>query len=128
MPVSVCGNWLSRLLPGRTAYILANCLRRPVFRNSRAALTIFLLAVISITCAGKAPAQDRRVPASPAELLSYAPIVQPAVINVFATKAGQNRNPLMDDPKQTAVVRNLLLMIARRLPIIPHERLHRFSK
>ena len=47
-------------------------------------------------------AQDRRPPSSPAELrLSYAPIVQrvqPAVVNVFATKVVQNRNPLLDDP------------------------------
>ena len=46
--------------------------------------------------------QDRRVPASPAELkLSYAPIVQrvqPAVVNVYAAKVVQNRNPLLDDP------------------------------
>jgi Do/DeqQ family serine protease len=47
-------------------------------------------------------AQDRRVPSSPAELrLSYAPIVQrvqPAVVNVYAAKMVQNRNPLLDDP------------------------------
>jgi Do/DeqQ family serine protease len=46
-------------------------------------------------------AQDRRVPASAAELkLSYAPIVQrvqPAVVNVYAAKMVQ-RNPLLDDP------------------------------
>ncbi|WP_027520934.1 DegQ family serine endoprotease [Bradyrhizobium sp. Ec3.3] len=49
-----------------------------------------------------AVAQDRRVPSSPAELkLSYAPIVQrvqPAVVNVYAAKMVQNRNPLLDDP------------------------------
>ncbi|MGY3234031.1 Do/DeqQ family serine protease [Bradyrhizobium sp. USDA 4472] len=49
-----------------------------------------------------AAAQDRRVPSSPAELrLSYAPIVQrvqPAVVNVYAAKVVQNRNPLLDDP------------------------------
>ncbi|MFL6838799.1 MAG: trypsin-like peptidase domain-containing protein, partial [Bradyrhizobium sp.] len=49
-----------------------------------------------------ASAQDRRVPSSPAELrLSYAPIVQrvqPAVVNVYAAKMVQNRNPLLDDP------------------------------
>src|SRR6202165_1394957 len=49
-----------------------------------------------------AVAQDRRVPVSPAELrLSYAPIVQrvqPAVVNVYAAKVVQNRNPLLDDP------------------------------
>jgi Do/DeqQ family serine protease len=49
-----------------------------------------------------ARAQDRRVPASAAELrLSYAPIVQrvqPAVVNVYAAKVIQDRNPLLDDP------------------------------
>src|SRR6185295_4540442 len=49
-----------------------------------------------------AAAQDRRVPSSGAELrLSYAPIVQraqPAVVNVYAAKTVQNRNPLLDDP------------------------------
>ena len=52
--------------------------------------------------AAPALAQDRRVPASAAELrLSYAPIVQrvqPAVVNVYAAKMVQNRNPLLDDP------------------------------
>ena len=47
-------------------------------------------------------AQDRRVPASPAELrLSYAPIVQrvqPAVVNVYAAKMVQDHNPFLDDP------------------------------
>jgi Do/DeqQ family serine protease len=50
----------------------------------------------------QALSQDRRVPASPAELkLSYAPIVQrvqPAVVNVYAAKMVQNHNPLLDDP------------------------------
>ncbi|WP_375415276.1 DegQ family serine endoprotease [uncultured Bradyrhizobium sp.] len=50
----------------------------------------------------QASAQDRRVPNSPAEVkLSYAPIVQrvqPAVVNVYAAKVVQNRNPLLDDP------------------------------
>jgi Do/DeqQ family serine protease len=57
----------------------------PVFANVRAA-----------------QAQDRRVPSSAAELrLSYAPIVQrvqPAVVNVYAAKIVQNRNPFLDDP------------------------------
>jgi Do/DeqQ family serine protease len=47
-------------------------------------------------------AQDRRVPASPAELrLSYAPIVQrvqPAVVNVYAAKMVREHNPFLDDP------------------------------
>src|SRR6266513_2815467 len=50
----------------------------------------------------RAAAQDRRVPASPADIrLSYAPIVQrvqPAVVNVSAAKMVQDRNPLLDDP------------------------------
>src|ERR1700737_1296315 len=68
-----------------------------------------LASAIILLCAGAlagavdpAAAQDRRVPASSAELrLSYAPIVQrvqPAVVNVYAAKVVQNRNPLLDDP------------------------------
>ncbi|MBN9585868.1 MAG: serine protease [Afipia sp. 62-7] len=52
--------------------------------------------------AAPALAQDRVVPSSPAQVkLSYAPIVQrvqPAVVNVYAAKIVQNRNPLLDDP------------------------------
>jgi Do/DeqQ family serine protease len=73
-----------------------------MFRNFRAAAVAAVLAVVSITSAATTLAQDRRPPSSPAELrLSYAPIVQrvqPAVVNVFATKVVQNRNPLLDDP------------------------------
>jgi Do/DeqQ family serine protease len=64
------------------------------------------LAVLSISAAVSAPAfaqntlQDRRVPNSQAELqLSYAPIVQrvqPAVVNVFASKTVRTRNPLAE--------------------------------
>ena len=66
-------------------------------------LLIRSLAVICLSALAAAPAlaQDRRVPASAAELrLSYAPIVQrvqPAVVNVYAAKLMQ-RNPLLDDP------------------------------
>ena len=46
--------------------------------------------------------QERRVPGSVAELtLSYAPVVQrvaPAVVNVYAAKVVENRNPFFDDP------------------------------
>ena len=46
-------------------------------------------------------AQERRVP-NPGEIqLSYAPVVHrvaPAVVNVYAAKVVQNRNPLFDDP------------------------------
>src|SRR5271154_3502422 len=56
----------------------------------------------TLVMATAAMSQDRRVPASPTELkLSYAPIVQrvqPAVVNVYAAKMVQNRNPLLDDP------------------------------
>ena len=42
------------------------------------------------------------MPTSPGELkLSFAPIVQrttSAVVNVYAAKTVQNRNPLLDDP------------------------------
>lgn len=60
-------------------------------------------AILVMTAAtAQAVAQDRRVPASPADVkLSYAPIVQrvqPAVVNVYAAKTVQNRNPLLDDP------------------------------
>ncbi|GGI28442.1 DegQ family serine endoprotease [Bradyrhizobium guangdongense] len=70
--------------------------------------SISTAAVVTALCIGfsahfnPAAAQDRRVPSSPAELrLSYAPIVQrvqPAVVNVYAAKVVQNRNPLLDDP------------------------------
>src|SRR5712672_2860983 len=62
------------------------------------------LAVICLSAMAAMPAlaQDRRVPASPAEIkLSYAPIVQrvqPAVVNVYAAKVVQNRNPLLEHP------------------------------
>jgi Do/DeqQ family serine protease len=57
---------------------------------------------IAVFSSGSAQAQDRRLPVSATELkLSYAPIVQrvqPAVVNVYAAKLVQNRNPLLDDP------------------------------
>ncbi|MES2752298.1 MAG: DegQ family serine endoprotease [Pseudomonadota bacterium] len=63
------------------------------------ALTALL---ISSAVAAPALAQDRFVPTSPNQLrMSYAPIVQrvqPAVVNVYAAKTVQNRNPLLEDP------------------------------
>jgi Do/DeqQ family serine protease len=63
------------------------------------------LAASAFTLVGlvaPAAAQERRVPASPAEVtLSYAPVVRlvtPAVVNVYAAKVVENRNPLFDDP------------------------------
>jgi Do/DeqQ family serine protease len=61
-----------------------------------------LTALLVLLAAAPALAQDRRVPSSAAEVkLSYASIVQrvqPAVVNVYAAKVVQNRNPLLDDP------------------------------
>ncbi|MGC2776677.1 MAG: DegQ family serine endoprotease [Bradyrhizobium sp.] len=62
----------------------------------------FALLLLSLLAVSAAAAQDRRVPQSQADLrLSYAPIVQrvqPAVVNVYAAKMVQNRNPFLDDP------------------------------
>ncbi|HET7192047.1 MAG TPA: DegQ family serine endoprotease [Pseudolabrys sp.] len=62
-------------------------------------LIIALIAAAAL--ARPAVAQERRLP-TPSELrLSYAPVVQhvaPAVVNVYAAKVVQNRNPLLDDP------------------------------
>ena len=67
---------------------------RPIRAAASAALVILFLH--------PALAQERRVPSSTAELrLSYAPIVQrvqPAVVNVYAAKMVQNKNPLLEDP------------------------------
>ncbi|MBI4274397.1 MAG: serine protease, partial [Rhizobiales bacterium] len=68
----------------------------PSHRRLLAAL-VLLAASVSV-----ASAQDRRVPTTPNELrLSYAPVVQrvaPAVVNVYAARVVENRNPLLDDP------------------------------
>jgi Do/DeqQ family serine protease len=49
-----------------------------------------------------ASAQERRVPSGPAEVqLSFAPVVRrvaPAVVNVYAARVVENRNPFMNDP------------------------------
>ena len=66
------------------------------------AVRIFTAVVLCLAASVPASAQERRLPSSPAELrLSYAPIVQhvqPAVVNVYAAKVVQNRNPLLEDP------------------------------
>ncbi|HYW62639.1 MAG TPA: DegQ family serine endoprotease [Bradyrhizobium sp.] len=65
-------------------------------------LRISTAILVMMALPGASPAQERRVPASAADVrLSYAPIVQrvtPAVVNVYAAKVIQNRNPLLDDP------------------------------
>ncbi len=62
-----------------------------------AALTLSIAVLLQ-----PAAAQDRRVPSSPAELqLSFAPVVQrvaPAVVNVYAARVVENRNPFLNDP------------------------------
>ncbi len=48
-----------------------------------------------------ASAQERRAPSINELRLSYAPVVQrvaPAVVNVYAARVVQNRNPLLEDP------------------------------
>src|ERR1700753_1157618 len=66
------------------------------------AVRFFTAFFVAIFIATPAFAQYRRVPSSAAEFrLAYAPIVQrvqPAVVNVYAAKTVQNRNPLLDDP------------------------------
>ena len=61
-----------------------------------------LLAAFVVVAIAPAHAQDRRVPASPMELrMSYAPVVQkaaPSVVNVYAARVVENRNPFMDEP------------------------------
>src|SRR5215204_4825353 len=63
-----------------------------------------LISAFAIAAAVALPAiaQDRRVPASPTELrMSYAPVVQkaaPSVVNVYAARIVENRNPFMEDP------------------------------
>jgi Do/DeqQ family serine protease len=91
------------LMPPRTAYIRGDFLKRVrMFRHFRRVAAIAVFAALLAGTSNPATAQDRRVPASAAELrLSYAPIVQrvqPAVVNVYAAKVIQNRNPLLDDP------------------------------
>jgi Do/DeqQ family serine protease len=68
------------------------------FRRLFALLALLGLPLLAMP----AGAQDRRLPNSPAEVkLSYAPVVQrvaPAVVNVYAAKVIENRNPFFDDP------------------------------
>ena len=63
---------------------------------------VYLIAVLfAAGLSASAVAQERRVPTQSELRLSYAPVVQhvaPAVVNVYAAKVVQNRNPLLDDP------------------------------
>jgi Do/DeqQ family serine protease len=68
------------------------------------AFSMGLLAVLTLAVglpAARAQAPERRVPDAHELRLSYAPVVQrvaPAVVNVYAAKVVQNRNPLFEDP------------------------------
>ena len=66
------------------------------------AILLAAIAMAAFTSApATAPAQERRVPTAIELRLSYAPVVQrvaPAMVNVYAAKVVQNRNPLFDDP------------------------------
>src|SRR5664279_2620453 len=61
-------------------------------------LTAALLVAIALTASVQnARAQERRVPTAAELRLSYSPVVQrvaPAVVNVYAAKVVQNRQPL----------------------------------
>ncbi|HET8972970.1 MAG TPA: Do family serine endopeptidase [Pseudolabrys sp.] len=60
-----------------------------------------IAALFAAGLSASAVAQERRVPTQTELRLSYAPVVQhvaPAVVNVYAAKVVQNRNPLLDDP------------------------------
>jgi Do/DeqQ family serine protease len=60
-----------------------------------------IAALLAAGLSANAAAQERRVPTQSELRLSYAPVVQhvaPAVVNVYAAKVVQNRNPLLDDP------------------------------
>jgi Do/DeqQ family serine protease len=89
---------VSLLFAGGKVYIWP-IISQDTFMTLLRFFTVFLLTLVF---AAPIAAQDRRVPSSAAELrLSYAPIVQrvqPAVVNVYAAKTVQNRNPLLDDP------------------------------
>jgi len=70
---------------------------------SRLLATKFAVIALAIAALSSAAlAQDRRVPGSAAEVqLSFAPVVKhvaPAVVNVYAARVVENRNPFMNDP------------------------------
>ena len=63
--------------------------------------SLIVAVIAAVALARPAVAQERRLPTQSELRLSYAPVVQhvaPAVVNVYAAKVVQNRNPLLDDP------------------------------
>jgi Do/DeqQ family serine protease len=78
-------------------------LRAPAVNLVAAVFALTMVAALAAALVGNdAIAQDRRVPSSPAELqLSFAPVVKrvtPAVVNVYAARVVENRNPFLNDP------------------------------
>jgi Do/DeqQ family serine protease len=65
-------------------------------------LARFSAVAFALLATASASAQERLLPPSPTELrYSYAPLVKriaPAVVNVYAGRVVENRNPLFDDP------------------------------
>jgi Do/DeqQ family serine protease len=70
--------------------------------SNRRLLAAPLVLLAFVLASHQAAAQERRVPATHDEVrLSYAPVVErvaPAVVNVYAAKVVQSRNPLFEDP------------------------------
>jgi Do/DeqQ family serine protease len=61
----------------------------------------WVLVTLAAPVQAQSQVQERRVPTLGELRASYAPVVQrvaPAVVNVYAAKVVQNRNPLFDDP------------------------------
>ncbi len=74
----------------------------PLARLSFAAPLAVVAFVASLASAEEQRQDARQVPASPAQVqLSYAPVVKraaPAVVNVYAARVVENRNPFLNDP------------------------------
>ncbi len=72
------------------------------FARVLAAVLAAASSILGASDLARAQVQDRRVPSSASEpLMSYAPLVKrvaPAVVNVYAARVVENRNPLLDDP------------------------------
>ena len=78
-------------------------MRMTVLRIARLLPALLLAAgFAAVFAAPNASAQERRLPQSAEEVrISYSPVVKkvaPAVVNVYAARMVQNRNPLLDDP------------------------------
>jgi Do/DeqQ family serine protease len=100
---SDCGRLMrgALLLPAFGLYMCGDSFNSP--KAMTAPLRLLPAALIGLfLLVPLASAQERRVPGSVAELTpSYAPVVQrvaPAVVNVYAAKVVENRNPFADDP------------------------------